>query len=506
MPTGSIRSIVREKGIGFIDEDNPGEDLSVGQNRFFLLNHHTNTMRDSLRVGMRVSYSLETNRDPSRPAIAIEITPTEDQTTSIEQKINNTTIGYSDVTTRTGVIKRILIEKAIGFIEDAPQDGDLPGMQDRMFLLRHPTNRRYAEHLTTGMKVRYALESNKDPSKPDIAIRVTPISDDGHAIHVDQTSSKVLFNWAYFADIDRTLEKLAGIAIKERWHFGDTPLDDDHHPILMSFFKYTFSRLQAQYKVMYSADKQLAAFNTGLVTKLYDPIIAAFAKNRFENSQPYYFQDFCTLGAGIGKDISRAIQGNLESATYFDNVNDLLYLHPDEEIVLNTEHIIVDGVSRARFPFEFIQEVASEAILSTNFNSQSPTGDDWKRLGDFIKESDKIKRRIKSRINEATDVSLKRVKWNFKTAIPTWSPTFNTIALLLPLSLVDEGITDIALLVEQTRKGNSASYIGHTVLTLDMAYQSARLICRPDSDWLSPNIIKQDKVYFDDVKPEEHDN
>jgi hypothetical protein len=30
------------------------------------------------------------------------------------------------------------------------------------------------------------------------------------------------------------------------------------------------------------------------------------------------------------------------------------------------------------------------------------------------------------------------------------------------------------------------AYRGHTVLTLDMAYTNARLVARPDSEWLVP--------------------
>lgn len=41
---------------------------------------------------------------------------------------------------------------------------------------------------------------------------------------------------------------------------------------------------------------------------------------------------------------------------------------------------------------------------------------------------------------------------------------------------------DLALAIEKTPSGN---YLGHTVLPLDWAYKNARLVCRPDSDWLS---------------------
>ncbi|MBI2222176.1 MAG: DUF3825 domain-containing protein [Acidobacteria bacterium] len=59
--------------------------------------------------------------------------------------------------------------------------------------------------------------------------------------------------------------------------------------------------------------------------------------------------------------------------------------------------------------------------------------------------------------------------------------------LLLPLAIVDDEVVDIALVVTRNPSG---SYQGRTVLPLDWAYQNARLVCRPDSDWLVPAFIK----------------
>ena len=93
---------------------------------------------------------------------------------------------------------------------------------------------------------------------------------------------------------------------------------------------------------------------------------------------------------------------------------------------------------------------------------------------------------------------MKRVEWNFKTAIPMYFPTENIMSLLLPLSIMDDEKVDAALVVEKTKSGN---YLGHTILTLEMAYSNARLVSRPDSDWLavekidreiSTNLIEED--------------
>jgi hypothetical protein len=89
-------------------------------------------------------------------------------------------------------------------------------------------------------------------------------------------------------------------------------------------------------------------------------------------------------------------------------------------------------------------------------------------------------------MKDAVDLSIKRVSWNFKTAIPQYYPRVCKLQLLLPVCLVSDEQVDLALAVEKT---DSGSYLGHTVLPLDWAYRNARLICRPDSDWLAPEGI-----------------
>ena len=50
----------------------------------------------------------------------------------------------------------------------------------------------------------------------------------------------------------------------------------------------------------------------------------------------------------------------------------------------------------------------------------------------------------------------------------------------------DEQSADVALVVEKQESGN---YQGQTILTLQMAYLDARLICRPNSEWLDPDRV-----------------
>jgi hypothetical protein len=58
------------------------------------------------------------------------------------------------------------------------------------------------------------------------------------------------------------------------------------------------------------------------------------------------------------------------------------------------------------------------------------------------------------------------------------------VQLLLPICLENPARADLALVVAKNEAGNA--YRGSTVLTLDMAYNNARLLARPDTEWLQP--------------------
>jgi len=72
---------------------------------------------------------------------------------------------------------------------------------------------------------------------------------------------------------------------------------------------------------------------------------------------------------------------------------------------------------------------------------------------------------------------------NYKIAIPHWYE--NKIQLLLPLVLTNEdNIAELAFVIDKDK--DRKIYRGKAVLSMDMAYIDARLITRPDDDWLTP--------------------
>ena len=64
------------------------------------------------------------------------------------------------------------------------------------------------------------------------------------------------------------------------------------------------------------------------------------------------------------------------------------------------------------------------------------------------------------------------------------------LQLLLPLALEDKKRMDVALVCNHVYKPEEGvnNYEGRTIFTLQMAYNNAILITRPDSDWLMADM------------------
>ena len=161
---------------------------------------------------------------------------------------------------------------------------------------------------------------------------------------------------------------------------------------------------------------------------------------------------------------------------------------------MDWKHVVIDRIDR--YPTEFIEDhwPPGFAVRDTTAMDDNERVSYWRDVGSAIEQDNRTYRSIMNRVKDAVDLSVKRVGWNFKTAVPQYYPRVRRLQLLLPINLISDEEADMALAVERTPSG---SYLGHTVLALDWAYKNARLICRPDSDWLSAEEIEEGRE--DDV-------
>jgi hypothetical protein len=245
-----------------------------------------------------------------------------------------------------------------------------------------------------------------------------------------------------------SLLTLAGLAQNEDWTYRNTA-SDYPLPILRNYILYTFRRAHFQHKVsvLETSDSRFGCFNTGLLTPHYERIFGYFvAQTRQDFHQPWFLEGFYRESDHRLMKFERLP----ERASYFDEPSDLLYDHR-LDLRIQYEHIVNDRIER--FPL----------ALQTD------------------------ERRRTEALRQAVQHASFRIEQNYKTAVPQFywprdSGEAGKLQLLLPLCLEDVGRADLALSVDRV----GAVYRAATVLTLDMAYNNARLIARPDREWLEP--------------------
>lgn len=296
---------------------------------------------------------------------------------------------------------------------------------------------------------------------------------------------KELERFAWLGPWDEFLDSLAAMALPERWNFESSSDEPHRKHILRSCISTTFYRLKLEDKVCIDADAGFAAFNTGLVNRHYDDIYACFTPGTGQSA--WRFSGFCTAGSrGLGKRLVSLFNPLPEPASYFERKEDLLF-DLEKNLVIDYDHIVIDNINR--LPAALLEEELrdDEAAIGALMRAQE-AGDELARaasldeLRALIEGNDRLFKRLRRSVSEAVDAAKRRVRWNFRTAVPSYYPRMNTMSLLLPLCLVDEGRADAALVVQLMPSGN---YQGQTILTMEQAYMNARLIYRPDSDWLT---------------------
>lgn len=348
--------------------------------------------------------------------------------------------------------------------------------------------------------VRYVRPKNKAESTAQKHTKMaSPIDQDAVPNRGEKIPTKDtwLFSWAQVQDTK--IKELSELALDEKWYYGEPPAEgQDQFPILRNYLAYTFKRLCFEGKIVVQEDsvhsEEYAAFNTGLVDKKYEYIYALFGQPKWKTAKYWYLRAFVVAGEDMGKTLVSLFNPLPKRANYFENkIENMLYDTTTGDLSCDYTHILTERTFR--FPIEFLKENCPQDFLcidGMNIDTVycQPSTDTKKeyfaKLGCKIKDDSRILKRLKNRIQDAVDLALKRVEWNYKTAIPMYFPTKNKGSLLLPLALVDEDHIDLALVVERQPSG---SYQGQTVLPLDLAYSNSRLVARPDSDWLKTDFI-----------------
>ena len=302
-----------------------------------------------------------------------------------------------------------------------------------------------------------------------------------------------LESFAFLGSWSNFLTELAAKAVDEEWDFSSAPIKN--HQILMQYIKYTFSRLMREKKVCISQDRQFAAFNTGLADNHYDDIYACFLPNDPDSGTEWKFIGFCTAASGgLGKQLVNYFNPLPLPPSYFKRNEDLFFDHT-KQLHTDFEHIIIDNIKRLPLQFlydQFFDNAEARQLVEDiracghDREERERRDEMFARLKNIIRDNSRLFMRIQNRLKDSIELARKRVRWNYKTAVPSYFPKRDSMSLMLPLALQDESRPDVALVVELTRSG---SYQGQTILTLPQAYIDARLMCRITGDWLTPSQV-----------------
>jgi len=255
-----------------------------------------------------------------------------------------------------------------------------------------------------------------------------------------------LFKFAVFPKHNESIQFLSEVlADKEEWDFSDSQTKS--YSILKNYLEFTFRKLQQEKKIVFTQDNKFACFNTGLITDNLEDIFAFFEE--YKNPRPGFNTPYCFKAFLKKSDnkILRYFSNNLPDIANFFEKPELLIFNPKCELIPDIDHIIKDNIDR--FPKHLQKADDSE-----------------------------LRRQVTGAIEDVK----KRVRTNYKIAVPQYYD--GKIQLLLPLYLTSGSPNpDLALVVHRL---NDKTYTARTCLTLKMAYNNARLIVKPQSNWLKP--------------------
>jgi hypothetical protein len=262
-------------------------------------------------------------------------------------------------------------------------------------------------------------------------------------------------------DWDGRFKELASVTSDgfDSWTFKQKRYSDQYPwtsvPKIRNYLDYTFVRLvELEQKdtgkyFNLSADGTRICFNTGLQNKNQSDLIATFEKSR-DRDDGKRVTDWTYRGCYAPSDFgyrSHFTQNPPDFAWYSLDSRDFVFnvkYQIDKDIF---GHIFERAKERAGMP-----NAADEAVIT------------------YLKGT--------------LDALIPKIRRNYKLAIPVWYVLEQRMQMLLPFPSFSDKNDYSSFLVE--RDDTNQAYHLKTIFDLDQSYFSARLLTRPDQDWLDP--------------------
>lgn len=298
-----------------------------------------------------------------------------------------------------------------------------------------------------------------------------------------------LLKFAFFPNMDSVLQRIAGLAQPEQWHFGNAP-GNSKFPILKKYLYNIFSRIKYESEELGFKDriveaKHKCAINTGLISIHGNYIYLIFEKNNRENAQPWVFrqvsddvisQDFIEFGGKLPAPPKFLISQTPSQIYYSKKV-----------AAINADHII--STHCERLPFKFLRTYFRGFFAQ--HESPLRTGADWDNFKKYIKSRECAYEYgdACNKLMHAIELAQKQAANGDANKVLIYRPKEHTIAFFLPLYLYkpqDDCDFEVGLIVDN----QDGEYIARTIYQTSMAYDKIRLMGRQERKWLDPKRIK----------------
>lgn len=282
-------------------------------------------------------------------------------------------------------------------------------------------------------------------------------------LHRDQAPETA---FAHFYPIDNDYDEPFRLVARqttdglEAWNFHNDRFKTKYRsdvPKLKNYLNYTFRRLVAletanpgRYFV-YSADGDWVSFNTGLQNHHAADLLAIFQRYKQRpDSLRRTVPDWVFKGCYTPNERQYRDRFGV-------NVPDIAWYSTDSrDFVFDTSYRLERDV------FDHLFDRAKQRAGLPN-------------------ASDEV---VRNYLRGALENLIPKIKRNYKVAIPVWYVEEQRMQLLLPFVSASD-INDVSCFLVE-RDDPTKTYRLKTIFDLDQAYFSARLITRPDREWLDP--------------------
>lgn len=315
--------------------------------------------------------------------------------------------------------------------------------------------------------------------------------------------------WADFKWND-VCESIANQTLEEKWSFGERK----DYSILRNYLNYIFAHQWGKKGVGFSEDEKYAAFNTGLPDASTFKFIYAF----FEKIEPdtrrhplvfspqYRLKNFVLSDrGGDGKELKKKICPLPPPPQFFESRSTTVWeleYNDNNQLTMpgfDDTHILIQRCDR--LPLDFYRRAACRSErLQCILDAETSEWQKFKEIRNFLRPVCDNKDKADTEVTQAyqelylgleqvISKAVRKLSWNWRAVVPCYNPEKEEPCFLLPVSFCDANRPDRAMIASIDRDSGKVQYNIHTVLPLEWAYLDARLVCRPESEWLVTDNI-----------------